>query len=897
MQDTTKHEIQQYLKDISSDFRQEEIARFSTQSISAALNISRNLASQYLNTLNKEGKLIKINTRPVYFIDKSVLETSYHIKIKENSYLSTTELFSILEASRKNNSNFQKAIGKNGSLSYCIDQCITAISYPKHGLPALILGDNGSGKTYLTNLICEYAIDHHIIASKDDFQSIHCMKYMDDTTAFLSTLSQLEKLRDHTRIILFDDIHTLSAEAQEKLILLLDEALSQQKISAQHRFLFTASRLMENRIKRKLISRIPVIIHIPSLEERSINEKEELIYHFYDVESTKVERSIYISNTVFTSFINYTFEDNISGLRNAVQLSVANALMKQQGNDRDPLNIYLYDLPDTMISFMSTDKKSFDELTMIKIDTLLNRRDTNQVVEFYTSILEEYQKFQYHHMNFNQLLSDCYQSVNQYYEYLMFIKQYANSKIKAIEHITNEILENLEDTYHLYFPTSCRYTLARCVYTRIQMQADLIKWENEHTDSISDLQALLVDYLPKESILADEISNLLNRSLDTHLGIMEIILVILNIQFYNHDIHNTETAGMIVAHGYSTASSIADVANTMIGHYIFEAIDMPLSMQMPEIAEKIKKIIHIKRNVKNLILLVDMGSLEDLGTYLQDIPNINIGIANNISTGLAIDIGYKILGNANLENIMHQSCSSHTIKYKIIANHKKEKAIIFTSENSSKVNEKLVSLFIESLPKKTGIHILPCDYKQLLESGSHDFIFDSYDVIFICGTLNPNVENIPFIPLDDMVNTNEIAHIASALYPYLNKEELLQFQQNLLINFSLQNIVGYLTILDAKKVIDFVGNTISLLQQRLHIDIDFNTSIGLFIHISCMIERLVTHTAIDEPIDLFIFEKEKVTCIDNIRSCFKNICVHYGISIPTCELLYIYDYIEEFLPN
>ena len=51
---------------------------------------------------------------------------------------------------------------------------------------------------------------------------------------------------------------------------------------------------------------------------------------------------------------------------------------------------------------------------------------------------------------------------------------------------------------------------------------------------------------------------------------------------------------------------------------------MPLTMQMPEVAEKVKKLMNVKRNVRNLVLMVDMGSLEHLGENLDSLYNINI---------------------------------------------------------------------------------------------------------------------------------------------------------------------------------------------------------------------------------------------------------------------------------
>ena len=51
-------------------------------------------------------------------------------------------------------------------------------------------------------------------------------------------------------------------------------------------------------------------------------------------------------------------------------------------------------------------------------------------------------------------------------------------------------------------------------------------------------------------------------------------------------------------------------------------------------------------------------------------------------------------------HILKKACDEYTIKYKIITKEKKERAIIFTSENGDIINKKLADLFKKSLPKK-----------------------------------------------------------------------------------------------------------------------------------------------------------------------------------------------------
>ncbi len=185
--DSTKNEIYQYIKQISSKFSRNNAFMFSTQNICDKLRLSRNLTSQYLNQLQRENKLIKINSRPVYFIDPIALNNAYNATITHTDYLSIDELIYELEVAKVNNSNFNKLIGKKESLSYCIDQAIVAISYPDNGLPIFIVGESGTGKTYFAKVTAEYIIQNKFTNSLVTY--FECFKYRNNQNLFINNLS------------------------------------------------------------------------------------------------------------------------------------------------------------------------------------------------------------------------------------------------------------------------------------------------------------------------------------------------------------------------------------------------------------------------------------------------------------------------------------------------------------------------------------------------------------------------------------------------------------------------------------------------------------------------------------------------------------------------------------
>ena len=64
---------------------------FTASNIATTFSIKRNTASHYLNQLNEEGILVKINTRPVYFFHKEAFQQQNYL-LKRTVYQSFQEM-------------------------------------------------------------------------------------------------------------------------------------------------------------------------------------------------------------------------------------------------------------------------------------------------------------------------------------------------------------------------------------------------------------------------------------------------------------------------------------------------------------------------------------------------------------------------------------------------------------------------------------------------------------------------------------------------------------------------------------------------------------------------------------------------------------------------------------
>ena len=164
----TQKEIQKIVEDLTCRHGVDFLKAMSTGNIANTLNISRSLASQYLNELCKLGRCIKINSRPVYYFDKTQLEKKYNVTLTYNEYYNMPDLIEALKQKQKEPQDFFNAVGEDGSLGYCISQLKAAMLYP-HGLPVILQGERGSGKTFLARLAFEFLKNQHRVMDKACF--------------------------------------------------------------------------------------------------------------------------------------------------------------------------------------------------------------------------------------------------------------------------------------------------------------------------------------------------------------------------------------------------------------------------------------------------------------------------------------------------------------------------------------------------------------------------------------------------------------------------------------------------------------------------------------------------------------------------------------------------------
>jgi sigma-54 dependent transcriptional regulator of gfr operon len=324
---------------------------------------------------------------------------------------------------------------------------------------------------------------------------------------------------------------------------------------------------------------------------------------------------------------------------------------------------------------------------------------------------------------------------------------------------------------------------------------------------------------------------------------------------------------------------------------------MPIESSPLDISAKILEYVKTIDTSKGLLILIDMGSLETIYILLENEVYGDIAIIDNVSTKLALDVGSRILKLQPLKQIADEAAKKNVSKANYIESNKKKTDVIITTcitgiGTASKIKDLLNKCFSEDEVKVTAY-----DYESLKENGKEDFVFKQYNVKLIIGTNDPQINGIPFISLENLIMKKADAVLANTLKGIVDNNIIEKINKEAIKLFTLENVLNYLTILNPDKIVDQVEDALITLERSLGFKLENDLKISLYIHISCMIERLVIKDPIMNYRDCEGFEKCHVHFIKLTRKAFSVIEHFYRVEIPISEIGFIYDSIKNKVKN
>lgn len=904
-----KVQLKERLDLYSSSYQKKETTVFTTLSLANELQVSRNLVSQYLNEYHEEGTIIKVNERPILFFTRAVCE---HGEELDRVYTTMESLNKAVTKLRHRSLAFTKLIGYKGSLSSIVQQCKSAINYPNGGLPILLLGPTGVGKSLIANTMYTYGVEKGVFNEGSRCITVNCSEYSDNPEFFLTNLFGCKKGAytgaDKDRegllslanggMLFLDEVHCLSNECQEKLFLFMDKGIyhmigdNDKWYEAHEHLVFATTENPRTALLKTLYRRIPMVTQIPALGERPKQEKRELLVYFLEEESKRIKKEITISHRLCQIIEYLAFPENIGQFTNCIRVIVANAYVNHpQEEDALPLDIQY--LTDERIEQCNQEGLfvQFGDTTMQSLEHLKSNQKRELKLHAYNrdliGICEEYTR------DFDTLLHRSTKRFQLYLDAICFAED-AGTSVKELLYygIIENICGKIGKKYSVSFSNNALLNLAKIYHDYVINGSTCDSVLQQYMKPIEESIRCFTEHMPELVAMTSDFATQTKNLLNFEMNSLMFLDAILYLRELSNRIIERETRCMILAHGYSTASSLATTVNYMVEDNIFDAIDMPMDVNVKTIAEKLSEYIETRKKMRDLIILVDMGSLEDIYTRVILKDRINIVMMNNVTIKLALEVGMKVKQNIAVQRIMEEvEKLDFTSKAVFIENRKKEKAILTVCSTGIATAEKISHLLKESLPAKANLHVIEYSFDTLVHAGKEDPVFNTYDVQFMVGTLDPQVDGIAFISIEDIIEKVNVHRLEKMMEQVLSVEELKSFSANIIRNFSLQNLLDYLTILNPKKIINFVEDIINSIQQDLDLQMPGNTIVGLYLHISCLIERLITDKYITRYHDLESFIATQQPFIIVVKQAFANLERHYCVEIPDSEIAYIYDYI------
>lgn len=753
------------------------------------------------------------------------------------------------EIAKENNLlSFKEIIGYDGSLKAQISQAKAAILYPPHGLHTLILGASGVGKSQLAEAMYNFAIESGKLKNTDPFVVFNCADYADNPQLLMAQLFGYVKgaytgadtpkqglvEKADGGILFLDEVHRLPSEGQEILFYLLDKGkfrrLGETEPDRKANIMLIAA-TTENPESSLLLTfrrRIPMVIEIPSISERPLSERYDIIKFFFSKEAFRVSRSIIVKPDAIRALMFYDCPGNIGQMRSDIQVACARGFLNTLDSKTDEIVIDLPDMPNHVrMGLLKVNKRDPDIEKYFSNDMLVNSDKENKRLPKEDRYILPDEIYQFIEERFNELKNqgfskdEVYKIVGQQVE--NELKRFANnirsyvavSKRELKEIVGEEILRAVENSikiaknnykgiqenlfYSLAIHISAAYERLKSGKTIINPQLDNVK--NEYKN---------------EYEVAKKMVNQINRDLNIELTEDEIGFVAMYLKTFSTkgDNERGRVAVIVLTHGH-VASGMADVANKLLGVNLAIGVEMDLD-ESPENA--LNRTLDIAKKVnegKGCIILVDMGSLITFGeiiTKRTGIPTRTIGRVDTVMVLEAVrraiipETTIDDIANALDENktyVGHVEGAKDSFKhFNVIV------TICITGEGTALKIKKYIEDKISGIDKVAKI--IPIGMLSEQEINNEiEKIRSKYNVIAFVGTINPEIVGVPFIPVENIMSGEGL----DILIKLTGMEVKLESRLKDVIK---ENLILY--DLDVNMKSDLIDNMVNLLEENGYVD-------------------------------------------------------------------------------
>lgn len=640
------------------------LSGFSAMAIADSLRQKRSIISHHLNNLHREQRVVKVNSRPVLFLPVEALRRHHRLAVRQGDYASIQALC----AERQD--SLELLIGAQGSLQESLRQCKAAISYPGAGLPLLLRGPTGTGKSFLARQLWQYAIEQGILPPEAPFTVFNCAEYANNPELLTSKLFGHAKgaftgadravsgliETSNGGVLFIDEVHRLPPEGQEKLFHFMDNGTwrrlgeSSDERSATVRLIFASTEDLEKHFLATFIRRIPVIVKILPIAERGQYERLAFIHHFFRREAQRLHHDLSLDSEIISQLMQETLEGNVGGLENLIRNICASAWTFGQRDD-GVLEVKAGQLPDRLLMEVPFTVPQTAERVMIYREGGVFPRVSGQHQEYLRltenicGLCEELAQENISARTFDKLV---YQNLTLYLDALMnkeSPRARQDKRLRFIEDVGKAIAAH----YDLELNAEFAYLTGRYL-------TSLPLTPVEASPSVRHVMLRWLEEAPGlAQRVAQKLLDVVNNKYDLLIDTLDRLVVAAIVSNAIDATSGGKVKALIIAHGYSTASSIAGVANRLIGEKIYHAMDMPMEVAFSDVSRAIVDYLQHTDTRAGVMVLIDMGYTKEIADALLSVIHGPLVVVDNVTTRLALNVASEIALQKNIEQIAERS--------------------------------------------------------------------------------------------------------------------------------------------------------------------------------------------------------------------------------------------------
>lgn len=866
----------------------------SASSLAEVLGLSRANVSSDLNKLCEEGLILK---------DKK-----------------KTVLFSINEGFKKKDI-FDMFFEKNKSLKISIEQAKAAVMYPPNGMHMLILGETGVGKSMFANLISKYAIEIKKMDKNSPFIVFNCADYSNNPQLLISQIFGTKKgaytgANDdkigliemaNNGILFLDEVHRLPPEGQEMFFTFMDKGVFRRlgetdvERSANVLIISATTEDTESTLLKTFTRRIPMIINIPSLRDRTIDERFNLITNFFKEEALILGKNIMVSINTMKCFLGYNCVNNVGQLRTDIKLACAKAYLEFATNKKNKITINSMSLPESIRQglYIQTEHRQLWYKLMdissryitfdLNGNNMIYEDELNQK-NVYKMIDNNIVKLKNTGITTDELVIEMERDIEGFFDkYIEDVNEkFSISKLESI--IDIEIIKIVSEIIN-FSENYLGRKISEKIYYGLAVHIDNAIKRIKNKEQIINLKLNEIRSNNKDAFNAAlQCIDIIEKKLNIMVPIDEAGFIAIFLAYNeSNEIESNKVKIIVVAHGIATASSMVDTVNTLLGVKYATAINAPIDEKPKDTIDRLKKQLINENNKNDILFLVDMGSLINIGEEIKEAMNIDCKTIQLVSTLHVLEATRKACLGESLEEIYLSTISINSLvntnllekqirkneTIKTVKASVKELAIITICSTGS--GGALASKeFLQTRLENKKIKIIPIGiYNDENINITIKKIEKEYRVVCIISTFNINTD-LPQFTLEDIIKldkTEEIKELIEIENTYMKICETLEPQ---------------LKHIKVKQMIDDIKEFNEILQERLNNRISSSILIGVTIHIAYLIDRLKNSKFIMEAQgNKLDYINENKELYEVVKEECEKLFSKYGMEVGSAEVFYI----------